>query len=85
MEELDELREFGIDGLEVFHPHHTEEDSTFVYDYSRKHGLSITGGSDYHGGGHCHPNAAGRALGAPGLELPDAELPPVIHLRDLLK
>jgi len=85
VEELDELRGFGIDGLEAFHPLHTEEDSKFIYDYACKYGLFVTGGSDFHGVEHCHPNASGRALGDPGLELPDVKLPPVIHLRDLLK
>ncbi len=43
------LVELGLDGLEVFHPEHTSEDVRKFKKMAQEHGLSITGGSDYHG------------------------------------
>ncbi len=48
-EEIDELRESGIDGFECIHPSHTYEKQQFYSEYCDKHSLLKTGGSDYHG------------------------------------
>lgn len=42
------LLEFGFDGIEVYHPKHSESDIEFYRDLARKHGLILTGGSDFH-------------------------------------
>jgi len=38
-----------IDGIEIFHPRNTEEDKAVLLELAQKHGLLITGGTDYHG------------------------------------
>ncbi|MCF6466295.1 PHP domain-containing protein [Clostridium sp. Cult2] len=39
----------GIDGLEVIHSKHKEDDVAFLIEISKKYGLIMTGGSDCHG------------------------------------
>ncbi len=39
----------GLQGLEVIHPDHVETVSQHYMDIARKHGLIMTGGSDFHG------------------------------------
>jgi predicted metal-dependent phosphoesterase TrpH len=38
-----------VDGLEVFHSEHTEEDSNYYLNKALQHNLIVTGGSDCHG------------------------------------
>lgn len=45
---IKELKVYGIDGLEVYHPSHSTEDSNYFYNLCKKHKLIITGGSDFH-------------------------------------
>jgi len=42
-------KEQGLDGIEVFHPDHSNEDSMRYMDYAKKYELLISGGSDFHG------------------------------------
>lgn len=47
---LDELRaEIPIDGLEVYYPKHSAEQTLMFRDYAHKHGLLLSSGSDSHG------------------------------------
>lgn len=46
---IDEWAEAGLEGIEVFHPSHSEEDRQKSLAYAWKHDLFITGGSDFHG------------------------------------
>ncbi|AFM40729.1 putative metal-dependent phosphoesterase, PHP family [Desulfosporosinus acidiphilus SJ4] len=46
---IDEWAEYGLGGIEVFHPSHNEENRLKSLQYAQKHHLAITGGSDYHG------------------------------------
>ena len=46
---LDELREAGLDGVEVYSSNHDAEQTHFYLKYARRHGLLATGGSDFHG------------------------------------
>ncbi|ODA42407.1 PHP domain-containing protein [Desulfosporosinus sp. BG] len=48
-EAIDEWVELGLEGIEVFHPSHTEEDRQMSKYYAQKHNLIMTGGSDFHG------------------------------------
>lgn len=57
---LDVFRNMGIDGIEVFHPLHTENVMIELYEYCGLHSLIRTGGSDYHG-----KNLPDRILGKP--------------------
>ncbi len=49
MELLQELISLGLDGVEVWHPKHTPEQSELLENIAREHGLLMTGGSDFHG------------------------------------
>ncbi len=46
---IDEWVELGLEGIEVFHPSHNEEDRKMALRFAKKHNLIVTGGSDYHG------------------------------------
>jgi len=48
-EAIDEWVEVGLEGIEVFHPSHNEEDRQMSLRYAQKHNLIVTGGSDFHG------------------------------------
>ena len=43
------LVEVGLDGIELNHHAHDEDDRAVIRDYAQKYGLFLTGGSDYHG------------------------------------
>ena len=45
---MDKMREYGIDGLECFHPSASPEQSELFVAYAKEHGLMITRGSDFH-------------------------------------
>ena len=46
---IDEWVELGLEGIEVFHPSHNEDDRQKSLHYAQKHQLLTTGGSDFHG------------------------------------
>ncbi len=47
---LDRLREeYPVDGLEVYYPKHTAEQTALFRDYAQQHGLLVSAGSDSHG------------------------------------
>lgn len=48
---LKELTGWGLDGIEVFNPSHTEDDSEFLEGLSKKYNLLRTAGSDFHEAG----------------------------------
>ncbi len=49
---LDRLRaEIPIDGIEIYHPHHSKDMVEVYLEYARKHDLLFSTGSD----AHCHP------------------------------
>mgnify|MGYP003380871739 FL=1 len=39
----------GLDGIEVYYPKHTPEQTKRYAEIAREHGLLATGGSDFHG------------------------------------
>ncbi|KPK80670.1 MAG: hypothetical protein AMJ81_11630 [Phycisphaerae bacterium SM23_33] len=41
----------GLDGLEVYHPDHTPDQTRWYLDLARRLGLLVAGGSDFHGAG----------------------------------
>lgn len=60
---------WGLQGIEVYHPDHTEEQIRHYLAMARKTGLIVTGGSDYHRPGYradlgevCAPDEAVTAL-----------------------
>lgn len=46
---IDELVHVGLDGIELNHMDHTEEDIKKIKEYGSKYNLILTGGSDFHG------------------------------------
>lgn len=48
-EEIEDFREQGIDGIEVYHPGHGDRSRKELKAYAEEHGLLVTGGSDFHG------------------------------------
>jgi predicted metal-dependent phosphoesterase TrpH len=48
-EEIEQLVQAGLDGLEVYYPQHTPDDTRRFELLAARHGLLITGGSDDHG------------------------------------
>lgn len=47
---LFEMIEFGIDGIEVIHPSHSDHDIEYFRDIASQYFLLESGGSDFHGG-----------------------------------
>ena len=45
---MDRMVEYGIDGIECFHPSASPEQSELLVAYAKEHGLMITRGSDFH-------------------------------------
>ncbi|MDE3153591.1 MAG: PHP domain-containing protein [Acidobacteriota bacterium] len=41
----------GLDALEAYHSEHDPDTTAFYLDMAARHGLAVTGGSDFHGGG----------------------------------
>ncbi len=46
---LTELVSLGLDGVEVWHPNHSEEQQQALLDFATQQALLTTGGSDFHG------------------------------------
>jgi len=55
------LIEAGLDGIEAFHAEHTPSQRDHFVSVARRHGLVVTGGSDFHG-----PGLRSASLGAGG-------------------
>ena len=43
------LKTYGLDGLEVYYPTHSLDDTAKLYDLAKKNRIIATGGTDYHG------------------------------------
>ncbi len=46
---IDEIVGEGVDGLEAYYPKHSPEETKYLLDLCEKHGLLVSGGSDFHG------------------------------------
>ena len=44
-----ELMEHGLQGIEVYHSEHDEQEQQKYLNMARENGLVVTGGSDFHG------------------------------------
>lgn len=47
--DLHQLRDMGLDGIEVYYPTHSRQFKKRLVSLAEKHSLLLTGGSDYHG------------------------------------
>lgn len=66
---LERLVRAGLRGLEVHYPDHTPEQTARYLALARRHGLLVTGGSDFHGGEVKPGVRLGRGAGG-GFEIP---------------
>ena len=52
-EELDnrirKYKEWGLDGIEVYHPNNKPRQRAYYYELAKKYNLLVSGGTDYHG------------------------------------
>jgi predicted metal-dependent phosphoesterase TrpH len=48
-EVIDELRALGLDGIEAYHSDHSADERLYCSRLANQFGLTVTGGSDYHG------------------------------------
>ena len=46
---MPELCDAGLDAIEAYHSDHTPHDVALYLELARRHGLLVTGGSDFHG------------------------------------
>jgi predicted metal-dependent phosphoesterase TrpH len=46
---LRDFKVYGLKGIEVYHPSHSDIECNKFYNLAKKYNLAITGGSDYHG------------------------------------
>ncbi|SHK34497.1 hypothetical protein SAMN02745163_03641 [Clostridium cavendishii DSM 21758] len=46
---IKDLKFYGLQGIEVYHPSHNSKQISYFYNLAKKHKLLITGGSDCHG------------------------------------
>lgn len=76
---LEELAEKGLDGVEVWHPSHSEEQVAALTDFATQKGLLMTGGSDFHG----MYTRTTRALGS--TSCPDEHVQALIRYKDAMK
>jgi predicted metal-dependent phosphoesterase TrpH len=67
----------GLMGLEVYHPNHSPSDSRRLEALCDRHGLLMTGGSDYHGPPSPAKNAPNPSQGLNSLQVPLSLLPPL--------
>ena len=67
------LAEAGLDALEVFHSAHDQGKQAHYTKLAKQHGLSVCGGSDYHGEDHHRAKFFGK------IGLPKAELKAILH------
>ncbi len=44
-----EMREMGMDGVEAYYSGHTRNFTNFLLNVARRHGMVVSGGSDFHG------------------------------------
>ena len=47
--QIKELHELGLDGMEAYYPNYTEDDEQFAHYLIKKYDLLPTGGTDFHG------------------------------------
>jgi predicted metal-dependent phosphoesterase TrpH len=69
-----QLKESGLDAIEAYYPEHSDTNTATVLDVSRRLGLLISGGSDFHG--DTMPTIA-LGTGRGTLNVPDTILPPL--------
>lgn len=70
---LDQLQAIGLDGVEVFYPSHSREQTAYLVEECRKRQLAMTASADFHGPNH---RLFSRFLSYQTYGLGEPELPP---------
>ena len=52
----------GLAGIEVYHPSAANNSLPFLLHLAEREGMLVTGGSDFHGANHGHPNPVGACI-----------------------
>ena len=60
------VAEGKLDGIEIDHPRNSEADKAECRELCRRHGLIVTGGTDFHGSNTAHPHPVGTCTTADG-------------------
>ncbi len=76
---IDGLIEAGLDGIEVWHPCHSEEETAELIKLAKEKGLLMTGGSDFHG------MYTPKAMGVGSIEIPQQSLNAFLGYKAKLK
>ena len=46
---MESIPSLDLDGIEVYHPDHSKEQTQYYLGYTQKHKLLVSSGSDFHG------------------------------------
>ena len=46
---IENIFSLDLDGIEVYHPDHSKKQTQYYLEYTQKHNLVVSGGSDFHG------------------------------------
>lgn len=65
---VEELVAAGLDGIEAYHADHTPEQRRYFAEVAERHGLLVTGGTDFHGVDAPNPRLGDSTLPAEALE-----------------
>ena len=49
LSKIENISSMDLDGIEVYHPDHSQEQTQYYLEYTQKHNLLVSGGSDFHG------------------------------------
>lgn len=73
---LDELKSYGLEGIEAIYSLNTAEDDIYLADLAKKYDLYITGGSDFHGSNKPDINLG---VGRGNLRIPEHLVLPIVN------
>ena len=45
---MESIPSLDLDGIEVYHPDHSKKQTQYYLEYTQKHNLLVSGGSDFH-------------------------------------
>jgi len=51
LSKIENITSLDLDGIEVYHPDHNRKQTQYYLEYTQKHNLLVSGGSDFHGWG----------------------------------
>jgi len=73
---IGQLKQMGIQGVEVYYPQHTADQTRLFAELAQRHDLLMTGGTDFHGS--IHPDIE-MGSGKDGLFIPYELYDKLVH------